>query len=212
MNKAVFLDRDGVINRKAPGNGYITRWEDVEFLPGVARAIGLLNRAGFRVIVVSNQRCVAKGLVTLPELDEIHRRMREVLASQQAVVDAVYYCPHELEPPCPCRKPRPGLLLNAAREHAIVLAESWMIGDSEGDVEAGRNAGCRTARLLTNSETRNGNADLTGLSLIEVVHQVLQRVEGRSDRKSPEKNHSELRTLDLPRAIKVARKRRKDAQ
>lgn len=183
MNKAAFLDRDGVINRKAPANGYITRWEDIDFLPGVAQAIALLNRTGFRVIVVTNQRCVAKGLLTIRELDWIHRRMCEVLAGVGAAVEAVYYCPHELEPPCPCRKPRPGLLLDAAREHGIVLSRSWMIGDSDTDIEAGRNAGCKTARLLMNSQTTNLKADLAGPHLVDVVHEVL-RWEKRFDQKS----------------------------
>jgi len=184
MNRAAFLDRDGVINRKAPGDGYITRWEEIDFLPGVAQAIALLNRTGFSVIVVTNQRCVAKGLVTIRELDWIHRRMCEVLADAGGTIDAVYYCPHELEPPCPCRKPRPGLLLDAAREHGIALTESWMIGDSDADIEAGRKAGCRTALVLRNSQTENGRADVAGLSLIGVVHQILQW-EGRADQESP---------------------------
>jgi D-glycero-D-manno-heptose 1,7-bisphosphate phosphatase len=184
MNKAAFLDRDGVINRKAPGNGYITRWEEIDLLPGVAEAISWLNRTGFRVIVVTNQRCVAKGLLTSHELEWIHHRMCEALASAGATVDAVYYCPHELEPPCCCRKPRPGLLLDAARKHSIALNESWMIGDSDADIEAGRNAGCRTARVLMNGQAANVNADVTGLFLAEVVHEIL-RWEERSDQKIP---------------------------
>jgi len=183
MNKAAFLDRDGVINRKAAGDGYVTRWEEMEFLPDIAQAIALLNRAGFRVIVVTNQRCVAKGLVTLREVEWIHRRMCDVLAGAGAIVDAVYYCPHELEPPCPCRKPQPGLLLDAAREHGIALAESWMIGDSDNDIQAGVNAGCRTARLL-NSQATDRNADVAGALLIDVVHGILQWEErfGRKQR------------------------------
>lgn len=185
MNKAAFLDRDGVINRKAPENGYITRWEDIDFLPGVAQAIALLNGAGFRVIVVTNQRCVAKGLVTMPELDWIHSRMCEVLAGAGATVDGVYYCPHDLEPPCPCRKPRPGLLLDAARERGIALTKSWMIGDSDADIEAGKNAGCRTARVLTHSQATNRSADVAGLFLIEVVHEILHFEENTHQSSQP---------------------------
>src|SRR5438094_4344535 len=128
MNKAAFLDRDGVINRKAPEGGYITRCQEMDLLPGVAPAIASLNRIGFRIIVVTNQRCVAKGLVTIRELDRIHRRMCDVLASGGATVYAVYYCPHDLEAGCPCRKPRPGLLLDAAREYGVALTQSVMIG------------------------------------------------------------------------------------
>lgn len=204
MNKAAFLDRDGVINRKAPGDGYITRWEEISFLPGVAQAIALLNRSGFRVIVVTNQRCVAKGLVTIRELDWIHRRMCEVLAAAGATVDAVYYCPHELEPPCLCRKPRPGLLLDAAREHRIALGKSWMIGDSVADIEAGRSAGCRTACLLMNTHATNVEADVGGPSLVEIVHEILQR-EGNSDQKSPLPSCREPGTLDRSTVIEVRR-------
>ena len=109
----------------------------------------MLNRAGFRVIVVSNQRCVAKGLITAADLESMHQRMCEALGNAGAIIDAVYYCPHEKQPACRCRKPPPGMLLDAAREHDIDLPASWMIGDSEIDVEAGRNAGCKTARLVS---------------------------------------------------------------
>src|SRR5215470_16810871 len=100
MNRAVFLDRDGVINRKAPEGAYITCWEDFQFLPGVAEAIALLNKAAWSVIVVSNQRCVALGLLTKAELEEIHRRMSHELVRAGARLLDIYYCPHEKEPPC----------------------------------------------------------------------------------------------------------------
>ena len=148
MNKAAFLDRDGVINRKAPTEDeYITRWEEMHIIPGVVEAIALLNRAGFRVIVVSNQRCVAKGLVTTGQLDAMHQQMCRELGAVGAKIDGVYYCPHEEQPPCSCRKPEPGMLFTAADEHEVDLTSSWMIGDSEKDVEAGRSAGCRTAEF-----------------------------------------------------------------
>jgi D-glycero-D-manno-heptose 1,7-bisphosphate phosphatase len=174
-SRAAFLDRDGVINRKPPGDGYVTRWEDMHFLPGVAESIALLNQAGFSVIVVSNQRCVAKGLVTPYTLDSMHRRMCERLAAAGAKIDAVYYCPHEKQPPCTCRKPAPGMLLAATREHQVDLTASWMIGDSEIDVEAGRNAGCKTVRLLGCNETAIGRADVVAPSLLEAVYAILQR-------------------------------------
>jgi D-glycero-D-manno-heptose 1,7-bisphosphate phosphatase len=174
MNRAAFLDRDGVINQKAPQDGYITRWEDVEILPGVGEAISLLNRAGFHVIIVTNQRCIAKKLITTAELDAIHHRIRDGLARAGATIHEVYYCPHELQPPCTCRKPHPGMLLEAARAHGIDLNASWMIGDSNKDVEAGRNAGCKTARLLRSGETGNVRADLVARSLLEAARQILQ--------------------------------------
>lgn len=174
MSRAVFFDRDGVINRKAPEGQYVTKWEQLQFLPGVAQGIAALNRAGFRVIVVTNQRCVAKGLLTTRDLESIHQRMCEVLTQGGATIDAVFYCPHEIDPPCGCRKPQPGMLLAAARAHNIELAESWMIGDSDIDIDAGRNAGCKTARLLKDGETANGAANIVTPSLLDAVRQILQ--------------------------------------
>jgi D-glycero-D-manno-heptose 1,7-bisphosphate phosphatase len=174
VKRAAFLDRDGVINRKPPEGQYVTRWEEIQFLPGVAEAVALLGGAGFRVIVVTNQRCVAKSLLTVPELDLIHQRMCGELAVAGAVIDEVYYCPHEEEPPCSCRKPAPGLLLTAARAHQIDLTASWMIGDSERDIEAGRKAGCRTAQILTSDQVASGAADVSAQSLLNAVEKILR--------------------------------------
>jgi D-glycero-D-manno-heptose 1,7-bisphosphate phosphatase len=174
MHKAAFLDRDGVINRKPPEGRYVTSWEEMHFLPGVAPAIAQLNQAEFRVIVVSNQRCVAKGLITAADLDSMHKRMCEALATAGAIIDAVYYCPHEEQPCCGCRKPAPGMLLDAASRHEIDLTASWMIGDSEVDVRAGRNAGCKTAQIFIRGGAADGNADVVAPSLLEAVHQILK--------------------------------------
>ena len=99
-SRAVFLDRDGVINRKLPNDGYVTRWEDMHFLPDVHNCIALLNRAGFEVIVVTNQRCVAKGLLGRDELTDMHVRMRELFSSEGARIDAIYDCLHDLSDRC----------------------------------------------------------------------------------------------------------------
>jgi len=173
MKKAAFLDRDGVLNRKAPEGQYVTRWEDMEFLPGAHEAVRLLNQAGFFVVVVSNQRCVAKGLVTTGELESMHERMRQEFAAAGARIDAIYYCPHETDPPCDCRKPQPGLLLYAARRHDLDLAASWMIGDSEKDVDAGTAAGCRTAFLTDNGKSAPSNSHVVGSSLLDAVSKMM---------------------------------------
>jgi len=184
MNKAVFLDRDGVINRKPPEGEYVIRWEDFHVLSGVVEGIAQLNQAGFRVVVVTNQRCVARGLITSTHLEKIHHQMSDCLARAGATIDAVYYCPHEMESRCRCRKPAPGMLLDAAREHGIELSASWMIGDSDIDVDAGKNARCKTARLLVKNETADGrangpaassSADVIALSLLDAIGQILQR-------------------------------------
>jgi D-glycero-D-manno-heptose 1,7-bisphosphate phosphatase len=178
----VFLDLDGVINRKAPEGEYVTRWEDFHVLPGVVEGITLLNRSGYCVIVVTNQRCIAKGLMTVADLEKMHQRMSDLLARAGATIDAIYYCPHEVEKSCNCRKPASGMLLDAARSCGIELPASWIIGDSDMDIEAGKNAGCRTARLLATSKAvdesgRRGAArncaDIVAPSLLDAIRQIL---------------------------------------
>ncbi len=173
IKRAAFLDRDGVINRKRPEGQYVTRWEEMQFLPGVQEAIALLTKAGFYVFAVSNQRCVTKGLLTTDELESIHARMLRELETKGAFITGVYYCPHDTEPPCGCRKPAPGMLLRAAREHEIDLKKSWMFGDSDSDIEAGRRAGCRTVRVMNGDPAGSGGANLSARTLLDAVHQML---------------------------------------
>jgi histidinol-phosphate phosphatase family protein len=183
MPRAVFIDRDGVINQKPREGEYVTSWDDFHILPGVAEAVTLLKRTGFAVIVVTNQRCVAKGLLAVSKLEEMHTRMRESLSRLGAILDGVYYCPHDYESLCHCRKPAPGMLLKAAQEHGLDLRSSWMVGDSEIDMQAGKNAGCKTARVLGAGETNpaggkdTGNtnrAEITASSLLDSVQQILK--------------------------------------
>jgi D-glycero-D-manno-heptose 1,7-bisphosphate phosphatase len=184
LSRAVFLDRDGVINQRPSAGDYITRWEDFHILPGVAEGIALLNHAGFSVIVVTNQRCVAKGLMSELDLRQMHKRMTDDLARAGANIDATFYCPHEIEPRCDCRKPAPGMLLSAARSRGIDLRTSWMIGDSDNDVEAGRSAGCKTARVVAVDVTSSERAHISGAaiaaeihasSLLDAIRQILKR-------------------------------------
>src|ERR1700693_1203380 len=184
MSRAVFLDRDGVINQNPPEGDYVVRWEDFHVLPGVAEGVALLNRAGFAVIVVTNQRCIAKGLMTAVELENMHERMTKLLAASGAIINGTFYCPHEIEPVCDCRKPAPGMLLSAARLHGIDLSASWMIGDSDTDIEAGKNAGCKTVRLLTGDEAPDKakcasapttHADITARSFLETIRGIFER-------------------------------------
>jgi D-glycero-D-manno-heptose 1,7-bisphosphate phosphatase len=184
LSRAVFLDRDGVINQRPVEGEYITRWKDFHILPGAAAGIALLNQAGFSAIVVTNQRCVAKGLITEADLQKMHEQMTDVLARAGAIIDATYYCPHEIEPRCDCRKPAPGMLLSAAHSRGIDLGKSWMIGDSDNDVEAGFNAGCKTARVVATDATSSDGAricdatissDINASSLLDAVRQILNR-------------------------------------
>lgn len=138
-----FLDRDGTINHPAAPGEYIESWDEFRFLPRAPEAIALLREAGMRPVVVTNQRGIALGRMSAASVEDIHRRMAAELEARGAALEAVYYCPHEHDS-CACRKPQPGMLLQAARDLPDVdLAASVMIGDSAIDMEAGARAGCR---------------------------------------------------------------------
>ena len=177
--KAVFLDRDGVINKYV---GFLRNIDEFELLPGVAKAIKLINESGYLCIVVTNQPVIARGEVTVAELDEIHNKMETLLGFEGSYVDALYYCPHhphkgyegeiaELKVDCDCRKPKPGMLLKAAKDFNIDLENSWMIGDGENDVQAGKNAGCKTVYIKR--EEKEVEADVTVGNLLEFVENYL---------------------------------------
>lgn len=149
---AVFLDRDGVINEPVPDpqTGGLPespyRPEDVRLVPGAAEAIKELHDAGFLLVAASNQPAAAKGNATMEQLQAVHERVVELLAAEGAALDDWRYCFHhpDRDGACRCRKPEPGMLLDAAAEHDIDLSRSWMVGDADRDVEAGRRAGVRT--------------------------------------------------------------------
>lgn len=153
--KAVFLDRDGTINKYI---GFLRRTEDMELLPGVAEAIRIINTSGYLAIVVTNQPVIARGEVTWDRLEEIHNKMETLLGQKGAYLDRIYFCPHhphkgykgeipQLKFDCNCRKPKPGMLLKAAEDLNIDLSASYMIGDSDSDVQAGEAAGCRSIKI-----------------------------------------------------------------
>lgn len=146
LRKAVFLDRDGVVN---VDKGYVHRVEDFQFLPGAPEAIRLLNDAGYLVIVVTNQSGVARGFYTLDDVRLLHDHVTAELARRGSRIDAYYICPHHPDHgpdgrggECLCRKPLPGMLLAAAADLSVDLSRSFMIGDKISDVEAGLAAGC----------------------------------------------------------------------
>ena len=145
--RTVFLDRDGVLNRKLPEGRYITTCSEFQPLPGVPQAIARLNRAGLRVVVVSNQRGIARGLYTADDVRQIHASFQSELQSQGAHIDAFYFCPHDAHQ-CDCRKPLPGLFLQARADFPeIAAASSIMIGDSLSDIEFGHRLGMTTLFL-----------------------------------------------------------------
>ena len=176
--KAVFLDRDGTINRYV---GFLRKPEELELLPGAAEAVRLINEAGYLAILATNQPVIARGEVTVPGLETIHNKLETLLGKEGAWLDAIFYCPHhpdrgfpgevvELKMNCSCRKPKPGLLLQAAEKYNIDLASSWMVGDWEKDIQCGKAAGCHTALVGEGSFGQ----DVTGDSLLSAVTQILK--------------------------------------
>jgi D,D-heptose 1,7-bisphosphate phosphatase len=145
--KAVFLDRDGVINAKLPENHYVTHVAEFEFFPGVKRALAILKRLGYLLILITNQRGVARGFMTVEGLQRVHDYMQSVLERDSAPLDAIYYCPHDVFENCSCRKPQPGMILKASLDLNVDLSASYMVGDSPKDILAGRNAGVTTVRI-----------------------------------------------------------------
>jgi histidinol-phosphate phosphatase family protein len=143
---AVFLDRDGTINREVH---YLSRPEQLELLPGAGEAIRRLNDLDLPVILVTNQSGVARGYLSEETLQCIHELLGKMLAGHGAHLDAIYYCPHLPDSGSPCRKPEIGMLEQAAREHGVDLRRSYVVGDMAKDIEMGRRAGARTILVLT---------------------------------------------------------------
>lgn len=176
--KAIFLDRDGTINKYV---GFLRDIKDFELMDGVAEAIGKINRSGYLAIVVTNQPVIARGEVSWDELQEIHNKMETLLGLEGVYLDGIYFCPHhphkgyegevpELKFACDCRKPKPGMLLKAEEDFNVDLTESWIIGDGENDVKAGEAVGCKTALIGEDDFGQN----LTGKSLLELVEEILK--------------------------------------
>lgn len=148
QKKALFLDRDGVIN-EAPVNGeYLLSAKDFRLRPQIIPLIRFARAAGYLVVVVTNQRGVSLGKMTQDDLNSIHAHMRALLIAEDAPVDAIYSCTHGFDDACDCRKPKAGMLLAAAHDLAIDLSESVMVGDNESDMEAGKAAGCKLCLLI----------------------------------------------------------------
>lgn len=158
--KAIFLDRDGTINKYV---GFLRKEEEFELINGVSEAIKKINGSGYLTIVVTNQPVIARGEVTYSQLENIHNKMETLLGKEGAYLDAIYFCPHhphsgykgeikELKIDCNCRKPKPGMLLRAAYDLNIDLGNSYMIGDGENDIKAGKMAGCKTVLLTKGTE------------------------------------------------------------
>ena len=167
--KAIFLDRDGTLNKYV---GFLTDIDELELTEGAAEAVRRINASGYLAIVITNQPVIARGEVSKEELSEIHNKLETLLGQDGAYIDAIYYCPHhpdkgfagerpQYKIECDCRKPRPGMLLQAADDYNIDLTASWMVGDSDSDIKAGTAAGCKT--LLLDGQ----------ISLLQAIEQIL---------------------------------------
>ena len=162
--RAAFLDRDGVLNERPAPHTYVQSVGDLRLLPGVPDAVARLRFLGFVPVVVSNQRGIARGLVTWEALHEIEQAIQKYLTASGTSIEAFYYCPHDLDDGCDCRKPLPGLLHRAAREHGLDLTASVLVGDEESDVTAGKRVGCFTVRLGPAAVATAADARADGLS------------------------------------------------
>lgn len=145
--RAIFLDRDGVLNRKSTQARYVRRWSEFEWMPGALEAVGLLTKNGIQTVLITNQAGVGRGQVDIADLDEIHENMRRELKAVGGRLDHIYMCTHRVEDNCACRKPKPGMLLQAATDLKLDLAVTPFIGDDPKDLAAGRAAGCPTFLL-----------------------------------------------------------------
>jgi len=164
----VVLDRDGVLNERPPRAEYVRCPEDFRWLPGAREALRLYREAGWRVIVVSNQAGIGRGVMSEQDLEAVHDRMRQEITEAGGHIDAIYYCPHNWDDGCACRKPRPGMLFEAQRDFHLDLTRTTFVGDDERDGQTADAAGCRSA--MVDEET----------SLLEITHQLLAGTSGEA--------------------------------
>jgi D-glycero-D-manno-heptose 1,7-bisphosphate phosphatase len=185
--KAIFLDRDGTINKDV---GFLTKIDDFQLTDAAAKAIKMINKSGYLAIVVTNQPVIARGEVSEEELEEIHCKMETLLGNEGAYVDDIFYCPHhphagfegeriEYKIDCDCRKPKPGMLIAAAEKYNIDLSSSWMIGDTDRDMEAGIRAGCQVM-MIKEYQTDNESVRKSHSSLLECVEDIFTLTRSKS--------------------------------
>ena len=188
LRRAVFLDRDGTIGEEL---GYVNHIDRFQMFPYAAQAIRELNQAKIPVIVVTNQSGIARNIFPESLVHEVHKKMIAELAAGGAKVDAIYFCPHKSEDACECRKPNPGLLERAAREHALDLAGSWIVGDRYADLEMGHAAGAQGILVMTgygrgeyelHRATWPRQPEALAANLSEAVRQILKNGSGAARR------------------------------
>ena len=191
QQKVVFLDRDGVINRDSPD--YIKSWEEFEFLPKSIEAIRLLNLNGFATIIITNQSVINRNMVSREGLEYIHALMKKEIKSGGGDIKDIFYCPHIPEDGCDCRKPEPGLILQAQKKYQIDLLDSVMVGDNAKDIECARRAGCGLRVLVKSGNISNAekilsekkiSPDYVALDLYDAVNWITSQKSEVGDRRS----------------------------
>jgi len=165
MVKAIFLDRDGVINKKMPEGSYVTNWHEFRFISGVKEAISSLSKTDYKIIIATNQRGIAKKILSEKNLIKLHLKMLDEIKKSGGRVDKIYFCPHE-KGECNCRKPLPGMLYKANKEFNIDFKNSWIIGDSSSDIELGKKLGCKTVLI---GDKNKADADFVFNNLNEAI-------------------------------------------
>jgi len=170
MKKAVFLDRDGVINEEV---NYLSRVEDFKFIPNALKALKLLSDTDFKIIIITNQSGICRGYFIMDDVRKIHDYMLEEFKKEKVRIDGIYICPHHPDEDCECRKPKIGLLIEAAREFDLNLKESYFIGDKTTDIQTGKNALCKTILVETGysgkDSTYDVESDFVARDLLEAV-------------------------------------------
>jgi D-glycero-D-manno-heptose 1,7-bisphosphate phosphatase len=178
MKTAVFLDRDGTINKEV---AYLSRVEDLILLPTVAEAIRQLNDRAIRALVVTNQSGIGRGLYRETDMLRIHAEIERRLAAEGSHLDGIYFCPHHPDEECDCRKPQSGMLVRAAREHGLDLTTSFVVGDKITDLQAGQRVGCQTVLVLTGYGEEEKDTtfpiDFIAADLLEAVTWIIRQLD-----------------------------------
>jgi len=171
MNKAVFLDRDGTIN---VDKEYVHKVEDLEFIPGVLEALAKLAKTDYRIIIITSQSGIGRGYYTQNDYEIFTKNMLNKIKRNGGRIDAVYFCPHSPDAGCDCRKPKPKMILDAARDFNIDLSKSYMIGDKRADMIMGDNAGCKKIRVMTGKGEKS-DADYTAKDLADAIDAIINK-------------------------------------
>ena len=177
-NKAIFLDRDGTINVDV---GYTHKVEDLRIIPRVIEGLKLLQKSKYSLIIITNQSGIGRGYFTEEDYHDFQRNLRQELNRQEIFITGEYFCPHQPKDNCNCRKPKTGMLEQAAKDFNLDLNKCWIIGDNFSDIQAGKNAECRTIHILTGKDYKESiqEADFAANNLIEVANCIIKEDENK---------------------------------